>query len=97
MYESLKSTNATMGTIPTDQYYAFTIINFFKNHLTGITKTVFASDISNAPNVSCGILSIGLYLLFFLNKKIHINSYILINFILCCSFRLCMARIPCTK
>ena len=81
MYESLKSTNATMGTIPTDQYYAFTIINFFKNHLTGITKTVFASDISNAPNVSCGILSIGLYLLFFLNKKINIKRKIIYTLI----------------
>ena len=82
MYESLKSTNATMGTIPTDQYYAFTIINFFKNHLTGITKTVFASDISNAPNVSCGILSIGLYLLFFLNTKINIKRKIIYTLIL---------------
>lgn len=82
MYESLKSTNATMGTIPTDQYYAFTIINFLKNHLTGITKTVFASDISNAPNVSCGILSIGLYLLFFLNKKINIKRKIIYTLIL---------------
>lgn len=82
MYESLKSTNATMGTIPTDQYYAFTIINFFKNHLTGITKTVFASDTSNAPNVSCGILSIGLYLLFFLNKKINIKRKIIYTLIL---------------
>ncbi len=82
MYESLKSTNATMGTIPTEQYYAFTIINFFKNHLTGITKTVFASDISNAPNVSCGILSIGLYLLFLLNKKINIKRKIIYTLIL---------------
>ena len=77
MYEALKSTNATMGTIPTEQYYAFTIINFFKNHLTGITKTVFASDISNAPNISCGILSIGLYILFLLNKKINIKRKII--------------------
>ena len=67
MFEALTSTNATMGSVPTSQYYAFTIPEFFKNHLTGVTSTVFASDISNSPNVSCGILSIALFLLFWLN------------------------------
>ena len=76
MFEALTSTNATMGSIPTSQYYTFTIPEFFKNHLTGISSTVFASDISNSPNVSCGILSIALFLLFWLNKKVSLKRKI---------------------
>lgn len=76
MFDSLTSTNATMGSMPTSQYYAFTIPEFIKNHLTGVTSTVFASDISNSPNVSCGILSIALFLLFILNKKISLKRKI---------------------
>ncbi len=82
MFEALTSTNATMGSIPTSQYYAFTIPEFFKNHLTGVTSTVFASDISNSPNVSCGILSIALFLLFWLNKKVSLKRKIVYTSIL---------------
>ena len=82
MFEALTSTNATMGSVPTSQYYAFTIPEFFKNHLTGVTSTVFASDISNSPNVSCGILSIALFLLFWLNKKVSLKRKIMYTSIL---------------
>ncbi|MBQ3021547.1 MAG: YfhO family protein [Bacilli bacterium] len=82
MYEALSSTNATMGTLPTSQYYAFTITEFFKNHLTGINPTVFASDISNSPNVSCGILSIALFILFLLNNKISLKRKIVYTLLL---------------
>ena len=77
MYEALKSTNATMGSFPTSQYYYFSIIEFFKNHLTGVNSTVLASDISNAPNISCGILSIALTFLFILNNNINIKRKII--------------------
>ena len=82
MFEALKSTNATMGSVPTSQYYSFTILEFIKNHLTGVTSTVFASDISNAPNVSCGILSIALLILFYLNNKITLKRKIVYTSIL---------------
>ena len=78
MYEALTSTNATMGTVPTSQYYAFTFIEFLKVHLTGVNSTVFASDISNAPNISCGILSFALFILFILNNKIGIKQKIVL-------------------
>ena len=78
LYSALKTTNATMGTIPTSQYYAFTIIDFFKNHITGVNSTVFASDISNAPNVSFGILSIPFILTFIINNKITLKRKIVL-------------------
>ena len=89
MFEALTSTNATMGSMPTSQYYTFSIPEFFKNHLTGVYSTVFASDISNSPNVSCGILSIALFLLFIINNKISLKRkiiYILIMIFLLLSF-----------
>ena len=89
MFEALKTTNATMGSVPTSQYYAFTIIDFFKNHLTGVKSTVFASDISNAPNVSCGILSLSLLILFLISDNIKIKKkiiYVLLLVLLIISF-----------
>jgi len=89
MFEALTSTNATTGTMPTSQYYAFTIFEFIKNSLTGVKTTVFASDISNAPNVSCGILTTSLFFLYFINKNIKLKTKIIYLFILVflfCSF-----------
>lgn len=82
MFEALTSTNATMGEIPTSQYYAFTIPELLKNHLTGVTSVVFASDISNSPNVSCGILSVALFILFILNNKVTLKRKIIYTLIL---------------
>ncbi len=89
MYNALKSTNAILGTMPTRQYYYFSILEFIKNNVTGVYPTVFATDISNSPNVSCGILSIGFFIIFYLNnainKKIKI-TYSIILLILFLSF-----------
>lgn len=70
MYNALKSTNAIVGSIPMEQYYSFTMLDFFRNHLTGVTSTVFYSEMSNVPNISCGILSVALFLIFLLSKNI---------------------------
>ena len=89
MFEALISTNATTGTMPTTQYYAFTILEFIQNSITGVKSTVFASDISNTPNVSCGILSVSLLFMFLLNNNISIKRKIIYTFLLIfllCSF-----------
>ena len=89
MFEALISTNATTGSMPTTQYYAFTILEFIQNSITGVKSTVFASDISNAPNVSCGILSVSLLFMFLLNNNISIKKKIIYTFLLIfllCSF-----------
>ena len=62
MFTSMSSISATGGSIPTSQYYDFQIIDFLKEHLTGVHTTVFASDDITNPNVSCGILSVALLL-----------------------------------
>ena len=82
MYDALTSTNATVGSMPTSQYYAFNIYEFLGNHLTGIKSTVFASDISNCPNISSGILIITTLFLFYINKNISIKRKIIYSLLL---------------
>ena len=89
MFSSLLTTDATTGTMPTEQYYAFTFFEFIKNHLSGVYSTVLASGISNCPNISSGILSITLFILFILNNKIKLRTkitYLLFMVILFFSF-----------
>ncbi|SRR5574344_688842 len=76
MYYSMKSISATGGTIPKTQYYDFTLEDFLKYHLTGAPTTTFASDKITAPNISCGILAVGLFLLYLLNLDIPIKNKI---------------------
>lgn len=82
MLNALSTTNATEGSMPTSQYYYFSLLEFFENQLTGVKSTVFASDISNAPNTTCGILCIGLFILFLLNEKISLKRKIVYSSIL---------------
>lgn len=76
MYLSMSSISATGGKMPTTQYYAFKLEDFLKYHLTGVTTTVFASDDITAPNISCGILGVGLLLAYLLNLDIPIKNKI---------------------
>ena len=70
MFSSMASISATGGEIPTSQYYDFKVVDFLKNHLTGVKTTVFASDEITAPNISCGILIVALLLSYLINLDI---------------------------
>lgn len=76
MASSMASISATGGTIPTSQYYDFEFVDYLKYHFTGVTTTVFASDEITAPNISCGILSIALLLLYLINLEIPLKNKI---------------------
>ena len=77
LFSAITSTSATSDTtIPLTRYYEFNVIEFIINHLTGVTSTVFASDITNAPNISCGIITLPLIILFIFNKEIKIKTKI---------------------
>lgn len=73
MYYTLKSISATGDVFPTSQYYSFTLINFLLKHLSGANLTVFKSDTFMGPNISTGILSFALFILFIINPKIKIK------------------------
>ncbi len=72
LYFSLNSISATKGLFPT-QEFQFSISNFMFNHLSGVNRTVFASDILPLPNVYPGLLTLVSLSLLFINKKINIK------------------------
>ncbi len=73
LFLGLSSISATSDLWPTSQYYAFTIWEYFANHFTGVGSTVFSSGASNAPNISTGVLTVSLTLLFLINPKINVK------------------------
>ncbi len=76
MAQSMASISATGGEIPTSQYYAFEFVDYLFGHFTGVDTTVFASDTITNPNISCGILSVALLLLYLINIDIPIKNKI---------------------
>ena len=83
MAYSMKSISATGGTFPKVQYYTFQLEDFLKYHFTAVPTTTFASDELHAPNVSAGILGVGLLLLFIVNLEIPKKTKIAYLFMLC--------------
>lgn len=81
LLKSLSTISATNDIWPTSQYYDFSFMEFIINHLSCIETVTFKTDPTNAPNISCGIVSISLLLLFIFNNKIKLKTkviYILI-------------------
>ena len=74
LFDGLKSISATKDAIPFIQYYGFTFKEFIFNHLSGVGSTVFKSDITNAPNISVGVMAFMLIILFIVNPKISIRT-----------------------
>lgn len=83
LFLSLKTISATSDLWPTSQYYAFTFWEFLASHFTGVGSTILSSGISNAPNISTGVLTISLLFLFIINPKIKIKTKILYLSLLC--------------
>lgn len=89
MYDAIGAISATSDVMPSTQYYNFTISELFYNHLSGVGTSVLKSDGISAPNISCGIIPIALFLLFILNKDISTKvkiGYITLIVILTASF-----------
>ncbi len=91
LFMGLKEISATSDVFPTSQYYDFTFKEFAFNHFTGVGSTVLKSGITNAPNISVGVISIALLFLFLMNNKINFKTkivYLMLLFFLATSFRL---------
>ena len=74
LFLGIKEISATSDLWPTSQYYAFTFWEYLANHFTGVGSTVFSSGLSNAANISVGVLPIALLILFIINPKIKIKT-----------------------
>ena len=89
MFKAMSGISATGDVWPTSQYYDFTFIEFIFNHLSGVGSTVLKSGVTNAPNISCGILSIMLLFAFYFNSDIKLKvklGYTLLLIVLILSF-----------
>ena len=80
MFKSMFTISATGGSIPTSQYYLFSVRDFLESHLTGVSTTVFASDTITSPNISAGILSVALLILFFNKSQNQTKTKIVYSF-----------------
>lgn len=78
LYYSLDSISATKDTFPLASSN-FTISNYIFNHLTGVNRTVFASDELVLPNVYPGLLTLVFILILFVNKKVSFKMKILVS------------------
>lgn len=82
LLKSLSTISATNDVWPTSQYYNFSFLEFIVNHLSCIETVTFKTDPTNAPNISCGIISVFLLLLFIFNNKIKLKTKIIYMLIL---------------
>lgn len=71
---SMLSISATGDTMPTTQYYSFELVDYLKAHFSGVEVSVFASDEITKPNISAGILSIALLLVYLINFDIPLKN-----------------------
>ena len=81
LYKALSSISATSDSFP-ELTLQFKFHELLFNHLTGVNKTVFASDELPLPNVYAGLLTFTGVILFFINKKINIRAKLLAFLIL---------------
>lgn len=70
LYKSLSSISATKDLFPSFES-SFKIYDYLFNHITGVNRTVFASDTLPLPNVYSGLITIIGVIVFFMNKKIN--------------------------
>lgn len=73
LFYSLNSISATSDSFPVARTN-FGILDYSFNHITAVNRTVFASDTLPLPNVYCGVITICLIIIFFINNKINIKS-----------------------
>lgn len=76
LFYSLPSISATSGSFPTPESQ-FSVFNYIFNHISGVNRTVFASDMLTLPNVYPGLLTIASITFLFANKKINIKFKII--------------------
>lgn len=81
LYKALSSISATSDSFP-ELTLQFKFHELLFNHLTGVNRTVFASDELPLPNVYAGLLTFTGVILFFINKKINIRAKLLAFLIL---------------
>lgn len=70
VFNILRSSSATTGTVPEEMKYYYDIFDFLANHLASLEPTIRSSGEDVLPNVYCGILTVLLLPLYIFSKRI---------------------------
>ncbi len=70
----LQGSSATGNEFPTEAGYYFDIFDFLANHLASADPTIRSSGSDVLPNVYCGMLTVVLFPLYLLSKKITVKE-----------------------
>ncbi|MBQ3431788.1 MAG: YfhO family protein [Clostridia bacterium] len=91
VYKILTASSATKDTFPTDFKLYFDIYDFVAAHLASLEPTIRSSGGDVTPNIYCGIITVLLFPLYLMNKRIGwkekvLNVILLGGIFLCCNF-----------
>ena len=70
IFKILKSSSATTDTFPSEFRQYFDILDYLAAHISGLEPTVRSSGGDVTPNIYCGIVSVLLFPLYLMSKKI---------------------------
>lgn len=88
IYKILNSSSATTDVFPTEFESYFDILDFLSAHLSALEPTIRSSGGDVTPNIYCGIISIILFPLYLMSKKIawkeKLMSVLLLAFLFLC-------------
>ncbi len=81
LYLSLSSISATSDLFPSFEV-SFNVLDYLFNHISGVSRTVFASDALPLPNVYPGLITLVLILAMYFNKSINVRFKIVATLVL---------------
>ena len=85
IFKVLKSSSATGSSFPSEVKTYFDMYNFLVSHFSALEPTIRSSGEQVTPNIYCGIISVILFPLYIMNKRIgwkeKIANFILLAFL----------------
>ena len=93
VYKVLSSSSATGDTFPAEADIYFDIYDFVAAHLASLEPTIRSSGGDVTPNIYCGIITILLYPLYLMNKRIGwkekvLHTLLLFGIFVCCNINI---------
>ncbi len=88
IFKILKSSSATTDTFPTEFVKYFDILDYLAAHFSGLDPTIRSSGGDVTPNIYCGIVSVILFPLYLMSKRIgwkeKLTNVLLLAFLFVC-------------
>ncbi|MBQ6379978.1 MAG: YfhO family protein [Clostridia bacterium] len=93
IYKVLSASSATGDSFPGEVEFYFDIYDFIAAHLASLEPTIRSSGGDVTPNVYCGMITVLLYPLYLMSKRIGwkeklVNTLLLIGIFICCNLNI---------